>query len=120
MMPTAITWTSWSRNPPVICCKQGVQDLAIVGDAADERADLVAIVIADAQGMELANELRSQLEREPDADLVRQHALDPVHESQQHSRARERQARRAQARPRSVPALGAVSPRARISSTKYC
>ena len=72
MMPTAITWTIWSRKPPVICCKRRVQNLAVVGDAAHERADLVAIVVAHAQRVELADELRPQLERELDADLVRQ------------------------------------------------
>ena len=60
------------QEPAGDLLQQGVQDLAVVGDAAHERADLVAIVVADAQGMKLADELRAKLEGELDADLVRQ------------------------------------------------
>ena len=66
--------------------QERVQDLAVVGDAAHERADLVAIVVAHAQRMELLDELRPELEGEGDADLVRLQSLDPVHQAQQHAR----------------------------------
>ena len=75
----------------MICCNKRVQDLAVVGDAADERADLVAIVVTHAQRVQLADELRAKLESELDADLVRQQPLDPVHDAEQNARGRQRQ-----------------------------
>ena len=75
----------------MICCSRRVQHLAVVGDAAHQRADLMAIVVPDPQRVQLANELEAQLGGERDADLVRQDALDPVHDAQQNARRRQRQ-----------------------------
>ena len=65
-----------------------MQDFAIIGDSAHERADGVSIVVAHAERVKLPDQLGAELERELDAHLVRQKPLDPVHDAEQDPRRR--------------------------------
>ena len=44
--------------------QQALDHLAVVGDAAGDRADLMLVVVAQSEGMEFIDELRTEIERE--------------------------------------------------------
>ena len=71
--------------------QQALDDFAVVGHAAGDRADLVAVVVAEAERVQLLDQLGPQVERERDADARGQAALGEVHDAEHDARRGQRQ-----------------------------